>query len=131
MLCPRALQRRIARRAHTIGLSSVPLTGPRGRHCTAATKSGTADFPNSFACRRVRYREEQEKKRDERVVAIAPKSARRGRPIKRPENQLGGAILARLEVLALSPADLAERLGVSRTTVWRLMHGKTAIAMRI
>jgi transcriptional regulator with XRE-family HTH domain len=62
---------------------------------------------------------------------VAGARVRRGRPVKRTENPLGREIHARLEELALAPTDLAERLGSSRTTVWRLMHGRTQVAGRI
>ena len=52
-------------------------------------------------------------------------SLRRGRPIKRPTSALGRQITARLEVLNLPTQVLAHRLGVSRATVWRLLHAKT------
>jgi transcriptional regulator with XRE-family HTH domain len=58
-------------------------------------------------------------------------SSRRGRPVKTPLAPIGALIAARLKETTLSPAQFATRLGVSRTTIWRLLHGKTSVSYSV
>jgi transcriptional regulator with XRE-family HTH domain len=59
------------------------------------------------------------------------RSTRRGRRMKPPANPLGALIAERLAADGISFQVFADRLGVSRATVWRLLHAKTSFTHRI
>jgi transcriptional regulator with XRE-family HTH domain len=58
-------------------------------------------------------------------------SSRRGRHAKEPLTATGALIVARLNEANLSTAQFATRLGVSRTTVWRLLQGRTSVSYSV
>lgn len=53
-----------------------------------------------------------------------------GRPMHTPASEPGRFIARRLQELGLAQGDFAARLCVSRTTIWRMLHGKTAYTTR-
>jgi transcriptional regulator with XRE-family HTH domain len=57
--------------------------------------------------------------------------SRRGRPIKAPLTTIGALLAERLDDVNLTPAQFAHRLGVSRTTVWRLLHARTSVSYSV
>lgn len=58
-------------------------------------------------------------------------SSRRGRPVKTPLTAIGALIAEHLDSANLTLAQFAARLGVSRTTVWRLLHARTSVSYSV
>jgi transcriptional regulator with XRE-family HTH domain len=54
-----------------------------------------------------------------------------GQPLRIPTTQPGRFIARRLAAIGLTQSALAGRLGVDRTTVWRLMHRKTGFTSSV
>lgn len=63
-------------------------------------------------------------------MTSTPIARRPGRPPKAAAYPLGKLIWKWLQVKDISPQEFARRLGVSRTTVWRLLQGKTTYMLR-
>ncbi len=58
-------------------------------------------------------------------------TTRKGRRRKPSSSPLGALVMSRLDALHMPTELFARRLGVSRTTVWRLLLGKTAFSNRV
>lgn len=56
---------------------------------------------------------------------------REGRPIKYPAWAPGRLIAEQLDALALPMHEFAHRLGISRGTAWRFLHGKVGFSNRL
>lgn len=58
-------------------------------------------------------------------------ATRKGRRRKPSSSSLGALVMSRMDALHMPTEVFARRLGVSRTTVWRLLQGKTAFSNRV